>query len=167
MNATKFDQVSRYEKGGVGGDLLKHDYLSRKCVDFIKKYNQELSSMQQDNTYYNLSLSGSDWAHQQNGGASELSLQRQEGQQDALLKNSRRLQKLALMQVIASTVAANLHVITTQCNDRLLQKSMAGNLHQWLVEQNEAFLSDYDEFSSHMSLLGRQRGGSTLRGGSF
>jgi len=64
VNATKFDQVSRYEKGGVGGDLLKHDYLSRKCVDFIKKYNQELSSMQQDNTYYNLSLSGSDWAQQ-------------------------------------------------------------------------------------------------------
>jgi len=94
-------------------------------------------------------------------------LQRQEGQQDALVKNSRRLQKLALMQVIASTVAVNLHTITTQCSDRLLQKSMAGNLHQWLVEQNEAFLSDYDEFSSHMSLLGRQRGGSTLRGGSF
>jgi len=93
-------------------------------------------------------------------------LQRQEGQQDALFKNSRRLQKLALMQVIANTVAANLHVITTQCSDRLLQKSMAGNLHQWLFEQNEAFLSDYDEFSSHMSLLGRQRGGSTLRGGS-
>ena len=83
-----------------------------------------------------------------------------------LLKNSRRLQKLALMQVIASTVAAGIAQITAHQADRLLSKSMIGNLHQWLTTQNEAYLTEFDEFSASFSLLGRARGAaSTIHGG--
>lgn len=30
--------------------------------------------------------------------------------------------------------------------DYVLQKSMVGNLHQWLVDQQESFLQDFNEF---------------------
>jgi len=54
------------------------------------------------------------------------------------------------MQVISNTVMNNLTKISefTQNgkNDRVLQKSMVGNLHQWLQDQCESFLQDFDEF---------------------
>ena len=51
----------------------------------------------------------------------------------AVVSNSKKLQKLSLMQVVANTVIDNLNEIcNSDLNDRLLQKSMVGNLHQWL-----------------------------------
>lgn len=70
--------------------------------------------------------------------------------------------------MIASTVAAELALIKGREADRLLSKSMIGNLHQWLTTQNEAFLAEYDEFSTSSSLPGKTRGAaSTIRGGSM
>lgn len=49
-----------------------------------------------------------------------------------ILKNSKTLRKLAIMQVIGLTLMTNIDYIVNekpQCNDRLLQKSMIANLH--------------------------------------
>ena len=47
------------------------------------------------------------------------------------------------MQVIGNTVMTNLMSISEMSkNDRLLQKSMVGNLHQWLIDQSEQFLQE-------------------------
>ena len=55
------------------------------------------------------------------------------------------------MQVIGNTVFNNLQKIAEHeggKNDRMLQKSMVGNLHQWLVDQQDEFLQDFNEFNS-------------------
>ena len=53
----------------------------------------------------------------------------------AVYANSLKLQKLALMQDIANTVMTGLtNIVNSDSKDRVMQKSMIGNLHQWYSE---------------------------------
>ena len=90
-----------------------HDYLAQKLMDFVKKYNSSLFSFQQENVHTYLSNQSEE-----------------EPLASMIYKNSQRLQRLALMQVISDTVCKNLiRIQEINKNDRLLQKSMVGNLH--------------------------------------
>ena len=82
-------------------------------MDFVKKYNSSLFSFQQENVHTYLSNQSEE-----------------EPLAEMIYKNSQRLQRLALMQVISDTVCKNLiRIQEINKNDRLLQKSMVGNLH--------------------------------------
>lgn len=57
------------------------------------------------------------------------------------------------MQVISDTVCKNLmRIQELNKSDRLLQKSMVGNVHQWLVDNSESFLQDFEEMSRHSGI---------------
>mmetsp|Transcript_37622 Transcript_37622/g.57648 ORF Transcript_37622/g.57648 Transcript_37622/m.57648 type:complete len:161 (+) Transcript_37622:461-943(+) len=67
---------------------------------------------------------------------------------DNISKTSKQIQRLALTQQVANTVYSNLIDIISSggsSNDRVLQKSMIGNLHMWLVEMSERYLKDLEE----------------------
>lgn len=62
-----------------------------------------------------------------------------------IYKNSQKIQKLALMQVMADTVHKNLALIIGMAHDgedRVLIKSMIGNLNQWLIDHSDNLLKE-------------------------
>lgn len=57
---------------------------------------------------------------------------------------------------MAVTIISNLDYIMNEpphCNDRVLQKSMIGQLHQWMQSQNVEFLPNLDAGRDSSSIL--------------
>ena len=73
------------------------------------------------------------------------------------------MQKLTLSHEISKVIFSKLTSIVSLSvagNDRLLMKSMIGNLHQWLSDVDDSFLKDFEEKVSSISF---NRVGSRLK----
>ena len=127
--------------------ILRHEYLCTKCIAFTKTYNKELFQFQQENGMYMGGSQGRPLMSKMPtaGVINEEFLSKNPL---VILKNGKTLQRLAIMQVIALTLMTSIDFIVNerpQCNDRLLQKSMVANLHQWLVRAKERHMSQFDD----------------------
>ena len=121
--------------------ILKHYFLMHKMFDFIKRYNQELYTFQQNNGYNVSQVKTqsprfmSDYQRPKllNNRRKTVSMLDKIGNRpqqvtqirvpndpDQIIINTQKLQKLALMQVVGITIVSNLDYIISEpphCND--------------------------------------------------
>lgn len=65
---------------------------------------------------------------------------------EKMMRNTKKLQKLALMQVICLAIVSNLDYIFREPphnRDQVLQKSMLAGLHDWHIKKQKQFLEEF------------------------